>query len=357
MKLNVIVLPGDGIGPEVTDQAALVLEAVAHRYGHQIDLQHELVGGACVDAHGVALQAETLQRCRAADAVLLGAVGGPKWGVDAPVRPETGLLILRKELQLYANIRPVRVFSSLIDATPMRPERVEGVNLLFVRELTGGIYFGGPKRRWADEFGRHAVDTMPYSEIEIERILRVGFEAARRRRKKLTSVDKANVLECSLLWREIANELSVEYPDVSLEHQLVDAMAMHLIRRPRDFDVVVTENMFGDILSDESSMLVGSMGILPSASLGKPGTPGLYEPIHGSAPDIAGQGIANPIGTILSVALLLRYSHGLDEEAASVVRAVERVLQDGHRTADLAPPGTQFVRTAEMGRLVVDALD
>ncbi len=356
MNARITLLPGDGIGPEVVAEGQKVLEALAARFGHALTFSEGLMGGIAIDQTGDPLPDETLDACRAGDAVLLGAVGGPKWSdPSAPVRPEAGLLRLRKELGLYANLRPVRVVPALAGASTLKPEVVSDVDLVIVRELTGGLYFGQPQGRRDDEKGRAAVDTLYYTEAEIERLMRVAFDLARLRRRKVTSVDKANVLASSRLWREVAHEVAREYPDVEYEDMLVDACAMHLIRRPADFDVVVTENMFGDILSDEASMLAGSLGMLPSASLGS-GPPGLYEPIHGSAPDIAGQGIANPLATILSVAMLLRSSLGLPDEAAAVERAVEEVLAAGHRTADLAQPGQPTVSTRAMGDLVVAAL-
>ncbi len=350
MLANIAVLPGDGIGPEVTAQARRVLEEVAARYGHTMTFVEGVIGGKAIDAQGTALPEETLALCRASDAVLFGAVGGPKWDDPAAaVRPEQGLLGLRKGLGLYANLRPVRLYPQLVDASTIKAETLRGTDLVVVRELTGGIYFGERGRR--DE-GRTAFDTMIYTTAEIERVVRTAFQLARGRRKQVTSVDKANVLETSRLWREVATRVAREYPDVRCEHLLVDSCAMHLIRRPATFDVIVTENMFGDILTDEASMLSGSMGMLPSASIGD-GRRGLYEPIHGSAPDIAGRGIANPLAAILSAALLLRYSLGLEDEARSIERAVDGVLAEGYRTGDLAPAGAPTVGTVEMGDLVV----
>lgn len=357
MNATITLLPGDGIGPEVVAEGRKVLEAVATRFGHTFTFTEVLMGGIAIDETGNPLPNETLAACRASDAVLLGAVGGPKWSdPKAAVRPEQGLLRLRKELELFANLRPVKVVPALASASSLKPEVAGGVDLVIVRELTGGLYFGQPQGRRDDEKGRAAVDTLYYTETEIERLMRVAFDLARVRRKKLSSVDKANVLASSRLWREVAHEVARDYPDVSYEDVLVDACAMHLIRRPGDFDVIATENMFGDILSDEASMLAGSLGMLPSASLGS-GPPGLYEPIHGSAPDIAGRGIANPLATILSTAMLLRSSLGLIDEADAVERAVESVLADGQRTADLAAPGGPSVGTRAMGDLVVAALE
>ncbi|MGI5917911.1 MAG: 3-isopropylmalate dehydrogenase, partial [Anaerolineae bacterium] len=317
--------------------------------GHSFHFESALIGGAAIDAEGTALPDATLDLCRQADAVLLGAVGGPRWDdPTAAVRPEQGLLGLRKGLELFANLRPVRLTPALINASSIKPEVLQGTDLLVVRELTGGIYFGERGRR---DNGTLAYDTMLYTEAEIDRVVRVAFELARQRRGRVTSVDKANVLECSRLWREVATRVSREYPDVEFENLLVDACAMHLIRRPSSFDVIVTENMFGDILTDEASMLAGSMGMLPSASLAD-GRMGLYEPIHGSAPDIAGQSIANPIGAILSAALLLRYSLLLEDEAAAIETAVERVLVEGYRTRDIAEPDGEEVSTGIMGDLI-----
>jgi 3-isopropylmalate dehydrogenase len=356
MQATITLLPGDGIGPEVVAEGRKVLEAVAARFGHTFTFTEALAGGIAIDETGNPLPDESLAACRASDAVLLGAVGGPKWSDPrAAVRPEQGLLRLRKELGLFANLRPVKVVPALASASTLRPDVVAGVDMVIVRELTGGLYFGQPQGRCDDAQGRAAVDTLRYSEVEIERLMRVAFDLARQRRRKVTSVDKANVLASSRLWREVAHEVARDYPDVTCEDVLVDACSMYLIRRPADFDVIATENMFGDILSDEAAMLAGSMGMLPSASLGS-SSPGLYEPIHGSAPDIAGRGIANPLATILSAAMLLRSSLGLASEAAAVERAVEAVLTAGHRTADLAGSGQPAVGTRAMGDLVVEAL-
>jgi 3-isopropylmalate dehydrogenase len=356
MNATITLLPGDGIGPEVVAEGRKALEAIASRFRHAYTFVEALAGGVAIDETGVPLPDESLAACRAGDAVLLGAVGGPKWSDPcASVRPEQGLLRLRKELGLFANLRPVKVMPALVDASPLKPEVVAGVDLVIVRELTGGLYFGQPQGRRDDEDGRAAVDTLIYTEAEIERLMRVAFELARGRRKKVTSVDKANVLASSRLWREVAHEVARDYPEVACEDLLVDACAMHLMRRPADFDVIATENMFGDILSDEASMLAGSLGMLPSASLGD-GSSGLYEPIHGSAPDIAGRGLANPLATILSAAMLLRSSLGLVDEAAAVERGVEAVLAAGHRTADLAAPGQPAVGTGTMGDLVAAAI-
>ncbi|MGC9348610.1 MAG: 3-isopropylmalate dehydrogenase [Anaerolineae bacterium] len=354
MKASIVTLPGDGIGTEVVAEGVRVLKAVAELYDHDFDFEERLIGGGAIDATGNPLPHQTLEACREADAVLLGAVGGPKWSDPAAkVRPEQGLLGLRKGLQLYANLRPVQIFPMLRDASPLRPERLEGVDLVVVRELTGGIYFGKRKEATAEE--QVAYDTMIYAADEVRRIARKAFELAQVRGNKVTSVDKANVLACSRLWRQVVTEVSADYPDVTLEHMLVDAAAMHLMRRPADFDVIVTGNMFGDIITDEASMLAGSMGMLASASLGE-GKAGVYEPIHGSAPDIAGRGIANPLATVLSVALLLRYSLDLEEEAAAVESAVTTVLEAGFRTPDIAGEGTTTVTTTEMGDQLVAAL-
>jgi len=354
MKATIAVLAGDGIGPEVVAEGLKVLHAVGARTEHSFILEEGAIGGTAIDASGSALPEQTLDVCRRADAVLFGAVGGPRWSdPTAKVRPEQGLLQLRKELGLFANLRPVHVYPSLTAASPLRPELLMDVDLVVVRELTAGIYFG--ERQEAGPKSEAAYDTMHYTPEEIRRIARLAFKLASERRNKLCLVDKANVLATSRLWRRVVASVAGEYPSVDLETILVDAMAMHLLRRPVDFDVILTANMFGDILSDEASLLAGSMGMLPSASLGE-GRRGLFEPIHGSAPDIAGRGIANPLGTILSVALLLRYSLGLSEEATAVKTAVESVLEHGHRTADLAGPSERTVTTEEMGNLVVAAL-
>jgi 3-isopropylmalate dehydrogenase len=362
MDFNIAVMPGDGIGPEVVAQGVAILQAVGKASGHTFDLSYYDVGGISIDRHGTALRDEDLEAAAGVDAILFGSVGGPKWdNPQAPTRPEDGLLALRKRLGLFANLRPVKVFPALVDASVIKPSVLEGVDVLVVRELTGGIYYGRPRGRRQTKRGWSAVDTMRYSEAEIERVLRVGFESARERRKHLCSVDKANVLETSRLWRRIATEIADEYPDVTLEHMLVDTCAMQLVQRPTRFDVIVAENTFGDILTDEAAVLSASMGLLPSASLaGVPvagaTTMGMYEPIHGSAPDIAGKGIANPIATILSVALMLRYSLGLAEEGAMVEAAVERVLQNGHRTPDLATQNDTALGTEDMGACILDAL-
>jgi len=356
MEFDIAVLLGDGVGPEVIAEALKVLQAVGEKFGHSFHLHDGLIGGVAIDALGTALSDETLQMCKQCDAVLLGAVGGSKWDdPQAKIHPEDGLLALRKELELFANLRPVKVFPMLVDSTNLKPEVVRGVDLVVVRELTGGLYFGQPKKQWQTPVGRQAVDTLAYSEVEIERILKVGFELARNRRKKLASVDKANVLQSSRLWRQIAKEVSANYPDVELQHMLIDACAMRLIQRPTDLDVVVTENMFGDILTDEASMLAGSMGMLPSASLAgipKGKTLGMYEPIHGSAPRRAGQNLANPIATILSAAMMLRYSFAMETEAMAVENTVLAVLEQGYRTYDIMSEGKVWVGTKEMGDLI-----
>ncbi len=350
MQATIVTIPGDGIGVDVVAEGVKVLQAVAAKFGHTFTFENHLIGGCAIDATGDPLPASTLDACQRADAVLLGAVGGPKWDdPTAKVRPEQGLLGLRKGLALYANLRPVQIFPQLRDASPLRPERLDGVDLVVVRELTGGLYFG--PRKEATPGDESAYDTMVYSGDEVRRIARKAFDLARLRRKKVTSVDKANVLAASRLWRRVVVDVAAEYPDVTLEHMLVDSAAMHLMRRPVDFDVLVTENMFGDILTDEASMLAGSMGMLASASLGE-GKNGVYEPIHGSAPDIAGKGIANPLATILSVGMLLRYSLGLNEEAAAVEKAVAEVVAAGYRTKDIYTEGTELVNTAEMGDVV-----
>lgn len=341
MKANLVLLPGDGIGPEIVSAAAEVLQKLAGMYGHELHTQECFIGGIAMDKCGVPLPEETLQACQKSDAMLLGAVGGPKWDdPKAELRPEQGLLGARKALELFGNLRPVKVYPFLLNASPLRPERLEGVDLLVVRELTGGLYYGQPKERRTVNGEEQAIDSMTYTAGEIERVARLAFELAGKRRRKVTSVDKANVLECSRLWRQTVTRVAQDYPEITLEHILVDAAAMYLITRPSMFDVILTENMFGDILTDESSVLAGSMGILPSASLGNHlnslGKPqGLYEPIHGSAPDIAGKGIANPVGTILSASLLLRYSLGLEAEAVVLEQAVERTIVSGKRTPDL----------------------
>ena len=362
MDFNLAVLGGDGIGPEVTAEGVKALGAVGRAFGHNFHLEYGDVGGISIDKHGVPLTDGVRDLATAADAVLFGAVGGPKWDDPAAAtRPEDGLLALRAHLNVFANIRPVKVYPELTGSSVLKPDVLEGVDMVVVRELTGGLYYAKPKGRSETPQGMVGVDTMRYTEQEIERVLRVGFELARGRRRKLTSVDKANVLETSRLWRATANRLSAEYLDVELEHALVDACAMQLVLRPASYDVIVAENTFGDILTDEAAILAASMGLLPSASLsGVPQsgvrTAGFYEPIHGTAPDIAGRGIANPCGSVLSAALMLRYSLGLTEEAAAVERAVQSVLEQGYRTADIAAGSDVAVGTVAMGDLIVQAI-
>jgi len=348
MKKRIVILSGDGIGPEIVEAAVGVIEAVGKRFGHSFELDRRLVGGCAYDASGRCLPDETLAACREADAVLLGAVGGPKWdSLPGAERPERALLGLRSGLGLFCNLRPAKVWSALGDASPLKSGRVDGIDLLVVRELTGGIYFG-EHRREAD--GLSAVDVMAYSAPEIERIARMAFESAMMRRRKVTSVDKANVLETSRLWRETVEAISRDYPDVALSHMYVDNAAMQIVRDPGQFDVLLTENMFGDILSDEASQITGSIGLLPSASLRADGF-GMYEPIHGSAPDIAGKGVANPLATILSVAMMLKHSFGLTTEACAVEQAVGQALSAGLRTADIAGGGASE-QTAGKGRSI-----
>jgi 3-isopropylmalate dehydrogenase len=356
LEFNITLLPGDGIGPEVVHEAVRVLDTIASKYNHTFQYQERLMGGCSIDAYGTSLTDETLVDCQSAHAILFGAVGGPKWDdPNAKDRPERGLLRLRKGLGVFANLRPVKVHTALIDASPIKPDRLNGVDILVLRELTGGLYFGQPKMRAMQDGRERAVDTLEYYDFEIERILDLAFDLAKNRRKKVTSVDKANVLESSRLWRQTANQLGKDHPDITLEHQLVDSAAMKLITAPASFDVIVTENMFGDILTDEASVLAGSMGMLPSASLSETGSGlasnrrmGLYEPIHGSAPDIAGLGIANPIGTILSAAMMLRYSFNLEQEACAVERAVDDAITNGARTADIGGKLTSRQMTDEV---------
>ena len=335
MNFNITLLPGDGIGPEVVGEAVRVLDLVASKHNHTFKYTEQLMGGCSIDKYGSSLTDEALADCKSSDAVLLGAVGGPKW--DDPTakdRPERGLLALRKGLGVFANLRPVKVHPALIDSSPLKREKLEGVDIIVVRELTGGLYFGQPKLREMKDGHERAVDTLEYYDYEIKRVMELAFTLAKGRKKKVTSVDKANVLESSRLWRQVATKVGAENKDVELEHMLVDTASMRLITGPAWMDVVVTENMFGDILTDEASVLAGSMGMLPSASLGESG-PGLYEPIHGSAPDIAGRGIANPVGTILSTAMMLRHSFKLEAEAVSIEKAVEQTITDGARTTDI----------------------
>ena len=351
MEANIVLLPGDGIGPEVVAEGKRVLNAVAKRFDHSFTFTEHLIGGCSIDRYGTALTPETLAACQASDAVLLGAVGGPKWDdPHAAVRPEQGLLALRKGLGVFANLRPVRVHPRLIDASPVKPDRLVGVDILVIRELTGGVYFGQKGKDTKDGHER-AFDTMEYCDFEIERVVKLAFELAAGRKKKVTSVDKANVLESSRLWRRIATAIGKAHPAIALEHMLVDTASMKLITGPQALDVVVTENMFGDILTDEASVLAGSMGMLPSASIGASG-PGLYEPIHGSAPDIAGKGIANPLGTILSAAMLLRYSLKLEAEARAIEKAVDEAIEGGARTRDLGGTlGTRAMADEVLKRL------
>ncbi|WP_426417523.1 3-isopropylmalate dehydrogenase [Aestuariirhabdus sp. LZHN29] len=357
MTKQVLILPGDGIGPEITAEAVKVLEQVTEQYGLDITFDQALVGGSAIDVHGAPLPDETLSKARGADAILLGAVGGPKWdALDMSIRPEKGLLGLRSGLQLFGNLRPAILYPQLAEASTLKPEVVSGLDILIVRELTGGIYFGQPRGvRTLENGERQGYNTYVYSESEIRRIGKVAFEAARKRGGKLCSVDKANVLEVTVLWREIMEEMAKDYPDVELSHMYVDNAAMQLVRAPKQFDVMVTGNMFGDILSDAAAMLTGSIGMLPSASLDENGK-GMYEPCHGSAPDIAGQGIANPLATILSAAMMLRYSLAEAEAADAIEAAVSRVLDQGLRTADIQSEGCQRVSTREMGDAVLAAL-
>ncbi len=358
MNYKIALIRGDGIGPEVVNEAVGVLDTVAEKYGHTIEYVDVLLGGCATDAVGKSYPDGTAEKCRACDAVLLGAVGGPKWGSDKPAeqRPETALLAIRKDLGLYANLRPAVLRPALAEACPLKKETAErGIDLMMVRELTGGIYFGQRERYNTEDRGVECADRMAYSEKEIKRIGRRAFELARLRRKKVSSVDKANVLETSRLWRSVMHRLAQEYPDVQYEDVLVDNCAMQIVRDPGQFDVLVTENMFGDILSDEASMVTGSIGLLPSASIGD-SAPGLYEPIHGSAPDIAGQDKANPTATILSVAMMFRYSFQRPEEADAIERAVDEVLAEGWRTADIAKPGERVIGTREMGEKIRERL-
>jgi 3-isopropylmalate dehydrogenase len=350
MLINITTLPGDGIGPEVTEQAVQVLEAITASSGHKLKVTQKNIGGAALVASNDPLPSDTIEACLASSAVLLGAVGGPAFdSYPAKLRPEAGLLRLRSELGVFANLRPAICLQGLESLSPLRQEVVRGTDVVIVRELLGGLYFG--ERSTKGESGRRrAVDTMAYTETEIERIARIAFQLARQRRKKLTSVDKANVLDCSRLWREVVNRVGSEFTDVQLSHMYVDSAAMALVSRPTQFDVILTENMFGDILSDQAGAVVASLGLLPSASVG--GKVGLYEPIHGSAPDIAGQGIANPLGAILSAAMLLRHSFKLENEAASIEMAVREILAEGHRTRDLAGKGERSITTSEMGERV-----
>lgn len=353
---EIVLLPGDGIGPEIMNEAQRVLVEIAKTYGHSFHFTNHLIGGAAIDVTGHPLPKETVMACLNSDAILLGAVGGPKWdGVDSSIRPEKGLLGIRKELNLFANLRPVRVLKPLINESALKPEVLEDVDLIIVRELTGGLYFGQPSERRQIDGEDGVVDTLLYKKSEMERIMHRAFEVARIRKKHVVSVDKANVLESSRLWREVAIEVSKDYPDVSLEHMLVDNAAMQLIRNPRQFDVIVTENLFGDILSDEASMISGSIGLLPSASLNESGL-GLYEPVHGSAPDIAGTERANPLAGIASAAMLLEHSLGLIEEARAIEKAIETALINGHRTSDLTTGANAGITTSAMTDAVIQSI-
>ena len=357
MTKNILILPGDGIGPEIVSEAVKVMNAVNDRYDLDLQMEEALVGGVAIDATGVPLPEETLTRAKKADAILLGAVGGPKWeSLEMAVRPEKGLLGIRSSLELFANLRPAILYPQLADASSLKPEVVSGLDILIVRELTGGIYFGKPRGiRTLENGEREGYNTYVYSESEMRRIARVAFDLAEKRDGRLCSVDKANVLEVTELWREIMDDVAKEYPKVELTHMYVDNAAMQLVRAPKQFDVIVTGNMFGDILSDAAAMLTGSIGMLPSASLDVDGK-GMYEPCHGSAPDIAGQGIANPLATILSAAMMLRYTFSLAEPAAQIENAVSSVLDQGYRTPDIYTEGCKKVSTQEMGQAVVEAL-
>lgn len=356
MKYNIAVVAGDGIGPDIVEETIKVLNTVGEKFGHEFDYKHVLAGGCAIDKFGTALPDETLEVCKKSDAVLLGAVGGPKWdNPDAKVRPEQALMGLRSGLGLYCNLRPATLYAPLKDASPLKEELVnKGIDIAIVRELTGGIYFGKRGREVVDGV-QSAYDTERYNVNEIKRIAKIGFETAMKRKKKLTCVDKANILESSRLWRVVLDEMSKEYPEVELNYLYVDNTAMQIVKEPSQFDVIVTSNIFGDILSDEASMVTGSIGMLPSASLGE-GTLGMYEPIHGSAPDIAGKGIANPLATILSGAMMLRYSFNLEKEAQAIEKAVLAVLEDGYRTGDIMSEGMKKVGTVEMGKLVMDKI-
>ena len=357
MDMNIVLLPGDGIGPEITTQAVEVLKTVANKFGHNVTFTEEQIGGCAIDATGCPLPKETIEACKNADAVFLGAVGGPKWdNLDGATRPEAGLLGIRKELGLFANLRPAKLFPELSSACFLRPDIVEdGIDVMVVRELTGGIYFGQPQGQEVRDGVRYGYNTMVYNEDEVRRIARIAFEAAMKRDKRVCSVDKANVLEVSRLWRAVVEEVAVDYPEVELTHMYVDNAAMQLVRDPNQFDVIVTGNLFGDILSDEAAVITGSIGMLPSASLNKSGT-GLFEPIHGSAPDIAGQNKANPLASILSMAMMLRHSFNLIKEANAIETAVQKVLREGYRTGDIMSKGETLVGCNTMGNLVVERL-
>ena len=353
MKKKIVVLPGDGIGPEITEQALKVVRMISELFNVSISVQEMLIGGASIDAAGTPITEEVIKQCKESDGIFLGAVGGPKWDdLSTEERPEKGLLQLRKELDLFTNLRPVRGYNSLIDASTLKRKYVEGIDLVVVRELTGGIYFGKPRFREKKKGITRAVDTMEYSTLEIDRIARAAFTIALKRRKKVVSVDKANVLASSQLWRETVKEVALDYPEVELINMLVDNCAMQLIRNPKQFDVILTNNMFGDILSDAASMLTGSLGMLPSASLGE--GPGLFEPVHGSAPDIAGKNLANPLAAIESVALMCKYALNMEQAGNIIERAVERVLEQGYRTADLSPDSSRIVSCSDIGEAVVE---
>lgn len=352
MKKHIITLAGDGIGPEIMNSAQALLKAAGEKYQHEFTTEAKDIGGIAIDKHNNPLPDETIEACEAADAILLGAVGGPKWA-DSSIRPEQGLLKIRKHFNLFANLRPVTIFDSLEASSPLKQEIVHGSDLMIVRELTGGLYFGEPSER--RDGGQSVIDSLTYTHDEIERIVRTAFDTAMTRRKHLTSVDKANVLESSRMWREIVNTVGKEYPEVTVEHELVDAAAMKLITNPSYFDVIVTENLFGDILSDEASVITGSLGVLPSASLSENGL-GLFEPIHGSAPDIAGENKANPIGMMLSVGMMFKYSFGLHEESAAIERAVNTVLKQGFKTPDLKIDGAETISTTEMTKKIISNL-
>lgn len=356
MHAHIITLPGDGIGPEVVAEGIRVLKTIAEKNNHRFEFEEHLIGGGAMDASGLPLSEATLDACRAADAVLLGAVGGPKWDDPrAAVRPEQGLLGLRKGLGLFANLRPVKPHPALAHASPLRAEKIAGVDVMVVRELTGGLYFGKPQGRFNENGHTRAVDTLEYSDAEIGRVVDLACRLAAARRGRVTSVDKANVLASSRLWREVATQTARDHPQIQLDHLLVDTCAMRLVAAPASFDVIVTENMFGDILTDEAAVLVGSMGLLPSASLGSSSL-GVYEPIHGSAPDIAGKGIANPVGAILSAAMLLRHSLHLPREAEAIERAVDRALSDGCRTGDIVQPGKHALSTRQMADEIMERM-
>ena len=365
MKYKIAVLSGDGIGPEVTKESEKILDSISKKFGHQFEYDYQDVGGVSIDKNGVAITEEALGSCLENQAVLFGSVGGPKWDdPNSDVRPEDGILKLRKQLDLFANIRPAKVYKSLIDSSPLKPEILENVDFIIIRELTSGLYFGEPKKRWEENGKRIAVDTLKYDEDEIRRVVKVGFEMAKKRKKVLHSLDKMNVMASSRLWREIADEVSSEYPEVELIHMLADNAAMQIITSPSVFDVIVTENTFGDILSDEAAVIGGSMGMLPSASLSSvPGSnennsskPALYEPIHGSAPDISGKGLANPVASVLSTAMMLRWSFGLDEEASCIESAIDELIESGVRTKDISLASEEFLSTQEMGDKIVSKI-